>query len=408
MREVVKRWEGGMRVLHYWPEETRRREARTVVAAAIEVPGRPRRSLWYEVPEGYERHIPATCDPQVIGAVFLFMQTGFDVRVHGQVSPSLLRNLTEFQAAWASMQPGLTSVEICADDEREYEPPNGRSGALVTFSGGVDSCFTAYRHARSLGLRFPRPLAGAVMVHGFDIPLDEPGPFASAVERSRRMVSSIDLELITIATNYKAVVADWPHSHGAAIASCLAMFGGGFSEGLIGQTFTYPELRHVVEGVNALTDPLLSSESFRIVPDGAAFERADKIRALSGWVEFMRDVRVCWQGPDRDRNCCVCEKCMRNILTFRALGLGLPPCFDHDVSEEQIRAFWPGEEIRAEIRYGGLARLAEASGATGPWVRTLERRLASARRLQHSRLLRVLQRPRYYAGRALTRLRRQG
>ncbi len=34
-----------------------------------------------------------------MGAVFFLMQTGLDAHVHGQVSPSLLQNLVEFQAS---------------------------------------------------------------------------------------------------------------------------------------------------------------------------------------------------------------------------------------------------------------------------------------------------------------------
>jgi hypothetical protein len=245
------------------------------------------------------------------------------------------------------------------------------------------------------------------MVHGFDIPLREREAFTSAMERSKRMAASLGMDLIPVATNYKDVVEDWPHSHGAAVASCLALFGAGYREGLIGQTFTYGEIRHIAEGVNALTDPLLSSDYFRIVPDGAGFERADKIRVLGEWKEFLRDVRVCWQGPQKDRNCCVCEKCIRNILTFRALGLGLPPCFEHDVDEEQIRQLGMGEMTRAEIRYAGLAKLARTSGAAGRWVQIIEGRLAAERRAVRSRPVRVARGLRRRLGRMLAKLKRK-
>jgi hypothetical protein len=288
----------------------------------------------------------------------------------------------------------LVGVEIDADVECEPDPLESRKGALAAFSGGVDSAFTAYRHATGTSVRHPRRVAGLVMVHGFDIPLSEPDVYDLARERAGRMAASLGLSLIPVVTNHREVVGDWPHSHGAAVASCLALFGRGFNEGLIGQTFTYGEIRHIAEGVNALTDPLLSSDSFRIIPDGAAFERADKIRVLAAWDEFLRDARVCWQGPQKDRNCCVCEKCVRNILTFRALGLGLPPCFERDVDDAQIRRLRPGEETRAAIRYGQLAALANASRAAGPWVEILEKRLASERRARRSRSLQIVRRVR--------------
>lgn len=381
-----------LKTTQIWPEEIRRRDGGIVSAAVIESPGRESQRLWYRLPEEREAQLPEHSDHLVVGSAFLIMQLGFDVRVHGLVTPSLIRNLTEFQAAWAQIRQGLKNVEIRADSEREVQPPAGRRGAVVAFSGGVDSCFSAFRHVRGVSVRCPRAVSAGVMVHGFDIPLGEPEAFASAMERSRRMAASLGIGLIPVATNYKDVVQDWSHSHGAAVASCLALLGGGYTEGVIGQTFTYGEIRHITEGVNALTDPLLSSDYFRIVPDGAGFERADKIRVVGEWKEFLQDARVCWQGPQKDRNCCVCEKCVRNILTFRALGLGLPPCFEHDVDEEQIRRLGMGEITRAEIRYGGLAALAAASGASGRWVQIIERRLADERRSRRSRPYRVARR----------------
>jgi hypothetical protein len=392
-----------VKTVHVWPEERSRRDGVVVSAASIEVPDRERLRLWYEVPEGRERQVPEDCDHLALGVAYLVMQLGLDVRIHGQVSPSLLRNLEEYRAAWCEMVQGLVNVEVRADLEREAEPPSGRQGALVSFSGGVDSAFTAYRHVRRAGVLHPRDVSAAVMVHGFDIPIDERQTFSGAMERSARMVSSIGLELIPVATNHREVVGDWPHSHGAAVASCLALLGAGYREGLVGQTFTYGEIRHIAEGVNALTDPLLSSDAFRILPDGAAFERADKIRVLGEWPEFLRDARVCWQGPRKDQNCCVCEKCVRNILTFRALGLGLPACFPQDVSDEQIRNLNPGEQTRAQIRYEGLKGLAAASGASGDWVRLLEGRLAEVSRARRSKLYRVVRRLRAALRRRLTK-----
>ena len=394
--------------LNIWPEQVRCYDGLALASATLEFPSGDRRTLWYKVPGEHAASLHPTCDPFVVGTVYLLMQAGHDVRVHGQVSRSLLRSLVEFQAAWVSWVPGLHNVQIRADREAEAEMPALRKGALVAYSGGVDSCFTAFRHARGVGLRFPHRLAAGVMVHGFDIPLDEPETFKSAVERSRRMLASLGLDLIPIATNYRALVADWSHSFAAALSSCMMLLGARFAEGLIGQGLTYSDFHLLREGSNPLTDPMLSSSSFRIVPDGGAFSRADKILAMSEWKEFLEGVRVCWAGPQKDRNCCVCEKCIRNILTFRALGLGLPPCFEHDVTDRQIRELQPGGGALPSIRYAELGKLAKTRGVEGPWIRALDRRLAAVSRLRGSVLLQRLQRVPYYATRPGLLLRRIG
>jgi hypothetical protein len=381
-----------MGILHVWPQEPRKQDGVIQLSAAIEVPGRERMVLWYKIPESQQQRLSVTHDHFVVGAIYLMMQTGVDVRIHGQVSPSLLRNLIEFQSAWVAMQPHLACVNISADLEQEPEMLSGRDQAIMAFSAGVDSCFTAFRHARSAGVRFPFNIGAGIMVHGFDIPLEDTEAFALAVARSERILSSLGIALIPIATNYRQLVEVWRYSFAAALSSCLRIFSGGFSHGLIGQGLTYREIRSYTEGSNSLTDPLLSCDSFRIVPDGAAFERFEKILAMRDWPEFLHNLRVCWQGSQKDRNCCACEKCMRNILTFRALGLGLPPCFPNDVDVSMLRTMRMGRGTLPYIRYGELARLAAASGSQGPWMRVIEKRLTTYRYIKVPGILYLLHR----------------
>ncbi|MFV1979660.1 MAG: hypothetical protein ACC655_00765 [Rhodothermia bacterium] len=389
-----------MSIFHIWPEEPRRKDGSLEVAATLEAPGRERQRLWYSIPEDRAGDLPDSCDLFTVGLIFLMMQAGVDVEVHGKVSPSLLRNLTEYQAVWAEWLPFLHNVEIRADQEEEWAPSDPREDAILSFSGGVDSCFTAYRNVPKSGLRNRRLSTAAIMVHGFDIPLDEPETYASALKRSENMTSSLGLDLIPIATNHRLLVEDWSHSFGPAIASCLMLFSGRFKAGLIAQGLTYGELGLLYEGSNPLTDPMLSSDSFRVIPDGGAYHRADKISEMQDWSEFLQHLRVCWAGPQKDRNCCVCEKCICNILTFRALGLGLPPCFDHDVSIQQINGMGLGNKPLAILRFGGLEKLAAEHGSGGEWVRVLGKRLAPLNWFQKSRIVRYLKHPRHYAGRA--------
>jgi len=390
-----------MSKFHIWPEEPRREDGLLIVSATIETPRSEKRTLWYSIPESFADCLPPNSDPFVVGAIYLMMNAGVAVRVHGKVSPSLLRNLIEYQAAWAMWLPDrLRSIEIRADIEEESKSTTPKDEAILSFSGGVDACFVAYRHLRENPCGLLHRPTKAIMVHGFDIPLDEPEVFAGALERSEIMTSSLGLELIPIATNFRSLVEDWSHSFGSALASCMMLFSGRFKAGLLAQGFTYDEICLLHEGSNALTDPMLSSDFFSIVPDGAAFTRAEKIWMMRNWNEFLENLRVCWAGPKKDRNCCACEKCIRNILTFRALGLGLPRSFDHDVDDWQIENTTLGRNSLPMIRYAELGELAAAHNAVGPWVKILERRLAPLAWAHESRFIRYLKHPCHYAGRA--------
>jgi hypothetical protein len=306
----------------------------------------------------------------VIATIFLSMSQGGEVRVHGQVSPYLLKNLEEFQAIWSSWRPQQYKiVSITAETEREEPAAREEERAISTFSGGVDSCFSAFRHYTGQCGRQKRNLQAGLMVQGFDIPLQDKA-FEGAMQKSHLILASLDMECIPIATNFREVVKfNWEDTFGTGVASCLHLVKGGYTAGIIASSHAY-QTRNFVYGSNPLTDHLLSSQYFEIVHDGALFPRLEKIRYLLDWPEALENLRVCWQGEQKDRNCGVCEKCVRNILNFRLLGVDLPPCFEHDVSAQQI-ANLRIKGTSLEIWQTLLAR-AKAENIRKPWVTAVE------------------------------------
>jgi hypothetical protein len=51
------------------------------------------------------------------------------------------------------------------------------------------------------------------------------------------------------------------------------------------------------------------------------------VNEISEWTLGVNNLRVCWQGELEDRNCGVCEKCIRTKLNFLATGSSIPSCF---------------------------------------------------------------------------------
>jgi hypothetical protein len=94
------------------------------------------------------------------------------------------------------------------------------------------------------------------------------------------------------------------------------------------------------------------------------------MREITHWPEALQSLRVCWQGTQKDRNCGRCEKCVRTILNFRILGVGLPECFEEDITDEQIR--------NIQVTSGPLTEMervlaaAKAAGISDSWVEALE------------------------------------
>lgn len=359
-----------MQQTHLWQEETVETDDSTTVSMTVESPNQERIRLWYRIPAEYTALIAGNCDPFVAATILLAMRWSASTLVHGQVSPSLLRNLEEFQAAWSAWEPErYRPIEISAEVEQEQLPAEPSDKAIVAFSGGVDSCFSVFRHRNSHCGRWQRNLQAGLMIHGFDIPLEQQEVFERAAEKSRAMLASLSVELIPMATNFRELPLDWENAFGTGAASCLMLLQGGYSTGIVGSSFPYQALSFPY-GSNPVTDWLLSSNAFQLVHDGAAFSRIDKMQAIADWQEALQNLRVCWQGPDKDRNCGRCEKCIRTILNFRILGVGLPECFEQDITDDQIR--------NVRVTSGPLTEMervldaAKAAGISTSWVKALE------------------------------------
>lgn len=357
---------------HLWVEDMAESDGAVVASATMESPSGERTRLWYRVPIEHRSALTKGSDPFLLGTLFKAMRESTGLIVHGEVSPSLLRNLEELQAAWACWRPEkYTKISITAAVEREQPRASSSDAAIVAFSGGVDSSFTAFRHRTGRCGILARDLQAGLMVHGFDIPLDQHDAFERAAKKSAKMLESIDMALVTMATNFRELGGSWEDAHGTAVASCMTLLQGGYGVGLIASTEPYDSLV-LPWGSNPLTDRLMSSDAFQIIHDGAAFTRSDKIREIASWPEALRYLRVCWKGDHRDRNCGRCEKCIRTILNFRAVGLGLPDCFEEDVSDRQISQLQGLNSVQLAYLEDILS-VAKAASISESWVTALER-----------------------------------
>lgn len=261
-------------------------------------------------------------DPFVIATAVYALRRFRKLHVHGTVSDGLFVNLAEFQAAFAAFHdlPASQPIAYSAKDIALAPGSSRRSSGITAFSGGVDSCFSVYRHTKLSELAPKRDLGAALMMHGFDIPLEQPAVFAQSAQRSQHMTDEAGLRLFTGATNLRILPVPWEDTFAAAVAGSLAFFQPAFSYGLVPSFQEWSQARFD-HGSNPLTDPLLSSPSFQIVHDGAGYGRIQKLRHLAQWAGALRHVRVCWQGAQLDRNCCACEKCLRTMLMLDICGV---------------------------------------------------------------------------------------
>jgi hypothetical protein len=176
-----------------------------------------------------------------------------------------------------------------------------------------------------------------------------------------------------MATNFRDMGDYWPDAHAAGIAASLMLLGNGFRYGIIASSFSYNALNlNIPWGSNPLTDALLSSDSFSIINDGSMFDRTDKLEHIADWSDALDNMRVCWEGENLDGNCCKCEKCIRNILNFRVLGMDLPQSFKNDITDSQIETV-PVPDLAILFEYKCMLAVAKKRNIDLPWVKSLEK-----------------------------------
>ncbi len=379
-------------ILEPWCEQ----DGELIVAASLDDPQGRRHRLWWRLPAVWREALTPWADPFVVALLIPMMQWGRDVLVEGKVSPSLLANLERFMTLAKVWSEGrYRPVTIRAAEEVECPPPEaGPEGrqTVTTFSGGLDSCFTVYRHRRGLLAQRNANITAAVVMHGFDIWLDEDNATAmyqGLLAGCRTMLDSLGVATIPIATNFHELPIVWGHSLMNHLVGASRLLAGRFDGALVANGVTYARLG-VHWGVHPLALPFLGSNHFPVQDDGAEAGRLEKIQLLAAWPEAMCHLRVCFENPGRHTNCCRCEKCMRTILSFRAAGVPLPPAFAADVTNRQIRQVRFHQAQNAE-HWLEIARGAEGRGlGAAAWVRAVYTALRRNERRQRRRWLREM------------------
>jgi hypothetical protein len=356
-------------VIRILPRPLRIREGVAEVWAEVSPPVRGLDRVWFRYPHGGEPLGPPRGEPFVLACLFAAMEGGCDLAVEGPLSPSLAAHLERFQEVWHCWHPArYRPVRIRADAWVEPEYPAGR-GVLAAFSGGLDSAYTVWRHRPGAPPRagIP-PLGGAALMLLLGREDEPPRQFLDSplVARLSPMVAALSVPLTPIRTNVWYVCPHWEDGHGAAVAAGLHILAGQYHTALLAASVPYHRL-FIPWGSNPITDPWMAGDGFRIHHDGADVSRLGKARAVADWPEALDRLLVCYRDPSGYQNCSRCEKCIRTILSFRMLGIPLPPAFDHDPTLRDIA----GMRMKTPLAVQFLAWLLEdarETGANTPWL----------------------------------------
>jgi len=112
-------------------------------------------------------------------------------------------------------------------------------------------------------------------------------------------------------------------------------------------------------------------DAFRFI-DGATHSRTEKVKEIADWKVGIDNLRVCWQGGQKDRNCGKCEKCIRTQLNFLATGNPIPKSFpDYQLGENISLANVKLNNRVSRYEWKSIYVYAKKNKIKGVWVSKL-------------------------------------
>lgn len=204
---------------------------------------------------------------------------------------------------------------------------------IMPFSGGVDAVFTLLFN-QYLG----HPFDAVWMGHGHDIPIGNKKLYSLALEKTRRMLSICNPQIIEIQTNYRALhgsIVDWRLQNDIILSSILHLFDTQFDQAFIsgggdGGDLTIQEC-FLTPFFNERLFYLFSNNYMTIEGyEGGYHNRIQKIGFISQFPEVRKNLRVCLSKKHvttDSENCGKCPKCIITQLGFLASLGEIPACF---------------------------------------------------------------------------------
>lgn len=342
---------------------------RTLSATVVwERQRRDSQEIYYSTPEAYAGMISRAPDSFLCSSV---MAAAYElenrVAFEDPVCPLLLEGVRTALESQQAARRDFRPIPIDGPTTDDPRPPMTTPTSGTMFSGGINSLATLQNNRRSFG---PEDVEyfryGVVLSAGFDI--FEIAPGTAYWSQLEEIADSADLELIPVKTNVRTLQ---PADHfflsylfGPLLASLGHFLAHGLTRVAIGSAGT-PDREHL-HGSHPDIDPLFSSGAVTVIHDLDTTTRLEKSRSIADWPAVRGKLRVCLRPPRPGHssiNCGECEKCVRTMLTFLALG----SLDDMDLFEpREVDPEFVHSHVRlSEITLPYYLEIAEALGKAG-------------------------------------------
>jgi len=304
------------------PPEIIKQNDHTIVWAKIELARKQTGFpdyFWYRIPDQYAEFISLQSDAFLLPALQAAMHFGEDIQVRATVSPRLAYHLDEYQFIQSFNFPKeLHKVNIHYERLAPLQADPRAVGA--SFSGGVDSFFTLYKHLPQNQPLSEYQITHALFINGFDITQIDRVKYQNLFLQYQHLLANLNIELLPLETNLVSSVIPWleyRRFYAPVLLGSILAFGYLFKRFILSNSRHYTQAQ---VNSNPLADRLLSTETLDLEYFGATILREDKLEVISEWQMAQQALRVCGAPSLENLNCSKCEKCVRTMLPLYALG----------------------------------------------------------------------------------------
>lgn len=293
---------------------------------------RPSEEVYFETTAEYAEDLYPNPDSWLLCSALAAMRYGeqriaIDAPVSAEIKDGLINSM-KCLINWHGGDRRVIPIEAPIQTKDLFPHKPFRAGAL--FSGGIDALAMVRDNQLNFPPHHPRRIQDGILVYGILQGESERDPsFQNVVDAVTAMANDAGMELIQLYTNAYAHFRDldpdfsfWRLEYiGSFLAATVHAFAPRLSVASIASTYDLANLGPW--GSHPLLDPLYSTHNLQIRHENAALSRLEKTKIVGEW-DVVKQLRVCNEKAsyrEGNYNCGNCEKCVRTMTAFLALGL---------------------------------------------------------------------------------------
>jgi hypothetical protein len=323
------------------------------LSADIAFRGKSVQRAYIKLDRKFESLFVNDASPFLAAVLLPCMKSKENIYVDGRVSAKFLHNTNSVMNLVTKWNIGMSKIKIRSKDVAPHVGSPKFVGEF--FTAGVDSFYTYLKQKKTKD-----KITHLILVHGFDIPLDNKTFFAEVKKTVEKVAKEEKIQAVTLETNLGQIVEQrlvWDFSHGGALAAIALLLRGGLTKVFVSTAVRNNEL--FPYGTHPHLDKLWSSETLSIESIGGEYNRLEKIINVVGKSPLaLKYLRVCTQNIKGKYNCSSCHKCLMTMMYLHYCGvLNKAKTFDNEIDLTRVRNMYYDYKLKYNTQAEAILKL---------------------------------------------------